>query len=245
MKKQIITLASIILMFGSMALVLTPPVRSTSPTCGPLKVDPPSTIVGAPNKVFNVSVTISSVLDLYGYEFRLNFNKTLINATKLFEGPFLKTAGPTQVFQQKINDTAGFVWMAETLQGSIPGAIGSGVLAKIQFKTLLSTANRTEVLTTNGLFNCSLGLYDTILIDSSITVITPSSIANGTYQYMPILGDINGDGIVNITDVGLMVQAWGAIPGNSNWNELCDLNNDGVINVQDAGLLARNWLKQG
>jgi hypothetical protein len=244
MKKQIIVLASIILIFGSMMLALTPLVRSAS-TCGPLKVDPPSTVVSAPSKVFNVSVTVSNVLDLYGYEFKLNFNKTLINATKLFEGPFLKTAGPTILFQHLINDTAGFVWMSATLQGNIPGAIGSGVLAKIQFKTLLSTANRTEVLTTNGLFNCSLGLYGTMLIDSTIAVITPSSVVNGTYQYLPILGDINGDGIVNITDVGLMVLAWGARPGSSNWNELCDLNNDGVIDVRDAGMLAQNWQKQG
>lgn len=59
----------------------------------------------------------------------------------------------------------------------------------------------------------------------------------------PIPGDINGDGVVNVGDLQLLVAAWGATrtPPSANWNPKADLNNDGVINVGDLQLLVANW----
>jgi hypothetical protein len=242
MKKQKIALAGILIIVSIM-LVSVPNVKAAGTT---LKVDPALTTVGAPGKVFNVNVTVGMVLDLYGYEFRLDYNATQINATQVIEGPFLKTAGSTQIFQQKINRTSGLVWMATTLLGEIPGASGSGVLATIKFQVLLHTANRTLVQTTNNLFNCTLHLHDTYLSDSNINPIAHSTI-DGAYQYMPILGDINGDGIVNIQDATFMGLYWGLTSSDPNWNlaQPVDLNNDGLINIFDATALARSWLKHG
>jgi hypothetical protein len=52
---------------------------------------------------------------------------------------------------------------------------------------------------------------------------------------VPILGDLNGDGIVNGLDLGLMLSAWGASGGPA------DLNNDGIVNGLDLGILLSNW----
>lgn len=51
-------------------------------------------------------------------------------------------------------------------------------------------------------------------------------------------GDLNGDGIVNSADLGLLIAAWGpcgkgACPA--------DLNDDGAVNSADLGLLIADW----
>jgi hypothetical protein len=52
---------------------------------------------------------------------------------------------------------------------------------------------------------------------------------------VPVLGDLNGDGIVNGLDLGLMLSAWGSNGGPA------DLNNDGIVNGLDLGIQLANW----
>ncbi len=53
-------------------------------------------------------------------------------------------------------------------------------------------------------------------------------------------GDLNGDGIVNGADMGLLLSSWGACAGCP-----ADLNGDGVVNGADMGLLLANWTSGG
>lgn len=48
------------------------------------------------------------------------------------------------------------------------------------------------------------------------------------------VGDLNGDGVVNSADIGLLLAAWGG-PGDA------DLNGDGVVNAADLGLELASW----
>jgi len=58
-----------------------------------------------------------------------------------------------------------------------------------------------------------------------------------------ILGDVNGDGMVDIFDVVLIAIAFGSKPGDDNWNAIADLNNDGIVDIFDVVLLAQNFGK--
>ncbi len=49
-----------------------------------------------------------------------------------------------------------------------------------------------------------------------------------------VLGDLNGDGVVDGTDLGLLLGGWGS-PGAS------DLSGDGTTDGTDLGLLLGNW----
>jgi hypothetical protein len=53
------------------------------------------------------------------------------------------------------------------------------------------------------------------------------------------LGDLNGDGVVNVSDLLILFAAWGDCPRGLSCP--ADLNDDGVVNVSDLLLLLSNW----
>ena len=132
-----------------------------------------------PDPTFNVSITIFNVNDLYGWEFTLSFNPSILEVAShieidpypfphpvtvyhIYEGPFLQTAGETTFYPQ-INNAFGeanalcMLKFDETPPGGWPpeGADGNGVLATIEFKVIgygVSTLDLdpTELLTVRG-----------------------------------------------------------------------------------------------
>ncbi|HMN96483.1 MAG TPA: hypothetical protein PKC43_08845 [Phycisphaerales bacterium] len=55
-------------------------------------------------------------------------------------------------------------------------------------------------------------------------------------EEMGILGDLDGNGIVDGADLGLLLSAWGPCTGCA-----ADLNDDGVVNGSDLGILLGAW----
>ena len=51
----------------------------------------------------------------------------------------------------------------------------------------------------------------------------------------PCLADVNGDGVVDVQDLLLLLAAWGATSGPE------DINGDGVVDVQDLLILLGTW----
>jgi hypothetical protein len=49
-------------------------------------------------------------------------------------------------------------------------------------------------------------------------------------------GDLNGDGMVNAADLGLLLAQWGVCAGCTG-----DLNGDGAVDAADLGLLLAGW----
>jgi hypothetical protein len=71
--------------------------------------------------------------------------------------------------------------------------------------------------------------------------VSGSLVIDGPTQPPPsCLGDLNLDGVVNGADLGLLLGAWGACPGDVP-GCLGDLNIDGVVNGADLGLMLGAW----
>ena len=70
----------------------------------------------------------------------------------------------------------------------------------------------------------------------------PTTIANVAFKILgvptssetPCLGDVNGDGVVNGADLGILLGQWGT-------GGTADLNADGVVNGADLGLMLGAW----
>jgi parallel beta-helix repeat protein len=58
-----------------------------------------------------------------------------------------------------------------------------------------------------------------------------------------VVGDVNGDGKVNLVDVFSVALAYGSVPGMTKWNPNLDVNNDDKINLIDYFTTALNYGK--
>ena len=63
----------------------------------------------------------------------------------------------------------------------------------------------------------------------------------GAYQSQTtLLGDVNGDGKVNLADLQAFAPSYMAVTGETNYNPAADFNHNGVINLYDAKVLLHN-----
>jgi hypothetical protein len=104
-------------------------------TTGTMFVDPAS--LTDPSSPFTVDINVSNVEDLYGWEFKLYYNSTILSNSSVTEGAFLSSAGST--FFNVLNNTDtynathGRFWVSCTLLGHTAGKTGGGTLATITF----------------------------------------------------------------------------------------------------------------
>ncbi|MCD6240310.1 hypothetical protein J7K27_02140 [Candidatus Bathyarchaeota archaeon] len=135
----------------------------------------PETSEGNVGENFTIEVKVSNVADLYGYEFHLRWNSTLLDCVEVIEGPFLKS-GDSTFFTYKINSTEGCMVVDCTLLGDIQGVSGNGTLTTIKF-----------YIKTTG--ECLLDLYDTILLNSAEQTIEHST-TDGYFSALHVIHDV-------------------------------------------------------
>lgn len=129
---------------------------------------------------FNISIKISDVIDLYGWEFKLSWDPLIVSVSELIEGDFLKSRGQTYLVKI-INNTVGYIHSACTLVGTPSGVSGSGTLAVICFYV-------------NQSGETTLDLYGTKLVNSLEEAIAHETVDG--YFSAPVIHDI---AIVNVT----------------------------------------------
>jgi hypothetical protein len=142
-------LAILVVVVAYVTLSSHPP---TSAPATQLSVEP-ATVQGTIGQELTLNVTVSNVTDLYGWEFYLGWNSSLLSFVSVNEGPFLQSGGNTY-FTYYLNTTNEHIIVDCTLEGEVPGVNGDGTLATVTF----STTNAGQ---------CQLNLYNIDLRDSS------------------------------------------------------------------------------
>ena len=165
-KENVLCLFLSVSLIVSMVAVFTVPVLASQTK---IYVDPPSIIdqtLTSP-QTFSISVKIFNVTNLYGYDFQLFYDTTILDGLSVTLPPdhFLKPINPSklfivkQVIEDNYNSTHGRVWVAMTLISPEPSKTGSGILANITFEV-------------TGIGSCALNLYNTKLSDPDAQAIT-------------------------------------------------------------------------
>ncbi len=67
---------------------------------------------------------------------------------------------------------------------------------------------------------------------------TPTPTASSTGSPNPKIGDVNGDGLVNIVDIGIIIDNYGSSPPT---DPRADLNGDNLVNIIDIGIVIDHY----
>jgi hypothetical protein len=110
---------------------------------------------------FTVNLSVSDVANLYAWEVKLAYDRTILEHVKTVQGSFLGSSDVT-FFTYRVNDTSGYVLIDCTLLGNLLGVNGTGTVATVEFHVKQSGS-------------CDLKLYDTKLLDPSEQTIEHSS----------------------------------------------------------------------
>ncbi|MDH5690690.1 MAG: dockerin type I domain-containing protein, partial [Candidatus Bathyarchaeota archaeon] len=79
---------------------------------------------------------------------------------------------------------------------------------------------------------------------SAIATAVPGETYTGDNNYtdgtvrVNMVGDMNSDKKVSITDIVIIALAFGSKPGDPNWNAISDVNNDGKVTITDVVIAA-------
>lgn len=79
------------------------------------------------------------------------------------------------------------------------------------------------------------------------TVGTMTVNVDGSYfpHITPVNGDTNVDGSVDLGDFDIVGNAFGSVPGNSNWDARADLDRSDAVDLGDIDIIAENFGQQG
>jgi hypothetical protein len=168
---------------------------------------------------FLVNITIENVTDLSAWLTAMKWNTSLLDYVGgtifLFNEGF--TIPENRNHPEYSN---GILYCAAATGPSQPTFTGSAFLAQITLKIL--AAGRTNLTLEN----------DTFLLDSNYTDIQFSKVS-ASFSYF-LSSDVNNDGIVNMSDIVIIIQAFNSYPNTPRWNPLCDINQDNRVNMRDV-----------
>lgn len=148
---------------------------------------------------FNVTIQVSNIIDLYGYQFTLRFDPNILEAIGISSTEFLVIDNASRiVVVNRINNTAGNLEYAETRIAVPRGVNGSGALAIIDFNSIAngisvlglenvllanSSANEIKVGVVNGSVN--VGWVTTTTSSTTTTTFTPTTTLQTTTTTLP------------------------------------------------------------
>jgi nitrous oxidase accessory protein len=194
------------------------------------------------DSTITVDVMVANVEDLWAWQVILYYNTTLLNCTDawypkghVFDGK------PFAPLSPEINATDGYIFFGNTLMGKETTTFyGSGILCTIQFKAL-------KLGTSFLNFSLPYGKFPTLLLNPQFERPTgnriPAETVNGFIKVYELTGDLNKDGIVDISDIAMAAKAFGSYLGHPRWNPDADLNSDGVVDIVDIATIATNFGK--
>jgi PKD repeat protein len=168
------------------------------------------------------------------------------------EGLWCTTSKPVTTLPPT-GPTADFIWVPappspnQTVtfdaSSSTPGWNGTGYPPIVSYQWDLGDGNITtvgvptinHVYILEGNYSVTLTVTDSGGLQDTKAQTVRVTTAPG------LIGDVNGDGKVDIKDLVLLIKAFGSFPGEPNWNPNADVNTDGKVDIKDLVLLIKHF----
>jgi hypothetical protein len=151
-RKRILLVLHLALLMLTLSVTAGVMIRESVTSTAALFVSPSSISVNV-NQTFQVAINVSGASDIYGWEFKLGYNNSLLELVSITEGSFLSSSRDTY-FVPKNMGTDGYMLAGCTSLRNVAGVDGNGTIAKVEFR---AKAPGSSIL----------DLYDTKLVNSA------------------------------------------------------------------------------
>lgn len=177
---------------------------------------------------FDITVQAEAVNNLYGFELRVGYDSAILNVATITKGVFISSGGANSTWFNS-TATSGIAHAASTRYGTTTGACGTGTLIGVRF-TVLSNIHHSTITLTNVILK-----DNTQPVPQTIPVV----LFHGRVNIAP--WDINGDNVVDITDLAIVGIHFGQTPASPNWYPPADINGDGVVDITDLSTVGLHF----
>jgi hypothetical protein len=171
--------------------------------------------------------TIDGVIEVGGQGFQKN----------VFSATHNSTTYPVIVFSNSSITSFSYNDTLKTMRFDASGPVGTAGLA---FATMSK-----QLL--DGIFAV---LVNDTAISNALAGNTTHNILSFAYTHstehikisLTILGDVNGDRVVDMADISTVIDAFMTFPNDTKWNPLADINKDNTVDMSDISFETDNFL---
>ena len=200
----------------------TPTTIQTSGTAAVTLTPSVSSVTTGNNMTVMVHVNTPSTQPINTAQINLTFPPSLLKVVSIDDNSNSMTTAFGVGAQETFDNSAGTITIAKGNTTPLTGNLhyttitfqalstGTATIALASSSQVLSSVNNTNVLSST-------------LPSTSIAITSP------------IQGDFNNDGVVDATDLSILLSAW-----NTN-NQQADINRDGIVNITDLSILLSHW----
>lgn len=184
--------------------------------------------------------------------------------SELFTLPSMPTDAQALWFLLDFNNAVGTAWWDNVSLALVtyPVPVGRGTNVSVTlndyvglvFDNVVTSGSATAITTTNyppppsgiPFMGPVWDITTTAMFSGSVTIgikYTDPDTASPTKMFETdiVPGDVNLDGVVNCTDLLLILKAMGSRPGDPRWNPNCDLNHNNKIDIYDLLIALKNY----
>jgi hypothetical protein len=157
--------------------------------------------------------------------------------------PANSVTGQAMVYASAFNDYPKNGGLPYSPELSAAFDIGSSTPSQPPQNSLFGTFNLTAPVTYIPQIPIWLGNYTAY----ARTKYGYSIASNQTTFTVKLVGDMNGDGKIDITDIATVAKAFGTQPGNPRWNPAADISGpiplvpDGRVDISDIAVVAKEF----
>ncbi len=178
--------------------------------------------------ILNV-IVVPKDYGISGAELTLKFDPDVLKIIDIMPGDLLGI-NPVEGIKQIDNVNGTSVYVLSRAGDTVPPT-SNGTLALISFKVLPQARVGEYAIQINA--KLSDEMFQEI---EGITIQEPTVKISSS-----LLGDINGDGIVDYRDLAILGSSYGRSRGEPGYKDGADLNNDGIVDYRDLAILGANY----